>query len=45
MVERRSNFFYLLAGLLIILLLAPLAQGRFDRVVNLAFMGTLIVGV
>ncbi len=45
MAPRRNNFFYLLVGLLVLLLLAPIASGRFDRVVNLAYVGTLLLGV
>ena len=41
----RNNFLYLLLGLLVILLLAPIASGRFDNVVNLAYIGTLLLGV
>ncbi len=45
MAPRRNNFFYLLLGLLIILLAAPIASGRFGRLVNLAYVGTLLLGV
>ncbi len=45
MTPRRNNFFYLLVGLLVLLLLAPIASGRFDKAVNLAYVGTLMLGV
>ncbi len=41
----RNNFLYLLLGLLVLLLLAPIASERFDNVVNLAYIGTLLLGV
>ncbi len=40
-----GNFFYLLAGLLILLLLTPLGAGRFPGLINFAYSATLIVGV
>ena len=45
MTRRPNNFFYLLVGLLVVLLVAPIASGRFDRAVNLAYVGTLMLGV
>jgi len=40
-----NNFFYLLFGLLIVLLLAPIASGRFNNTVAIAFTATLLVSV
>jgi hypothetical protein len=42
---KRSNFFYLLFGLLILLVLAPVGVGRFQQAVNLAYTATLVIGV
>jgi len=43
--RKGNNFFFLLFGLLITLLLAPIVAGRWDGVVTLAFSGTLVVSV
>lgn len=43
--RRENNFLYLLIGLLVLLLLAPIAVGRFEGVVNVAFTVTMITGV
>ena len=43
--HKGNNFFYLLFGLLILLLLAPIAAGRFDDTVAIAFTATLLVSV
>lgn len=40
-----NNFFFLLIGLLCLLLLAPIASGRFSNIVALAFTATLVVSV
>ena len=40
-----NNFFFLLAGLLITLLIAPAVDEVFRDVINFAFIGTLLVGV
>jgi len=43
--HKGNNFFFLLFGLLITLLLAPIGLNRIDGVVAVAFTGTLVVGV
>ena len=40
-----NNFFFLLFGLLILLLIAPIAVGRFDNIVAITFTATLLVSV
>jgi len=43
--RNENNFLYLLIGLLVILLLAPIGVGRFEGIVNLAFTVTMMTGV
>jgi hypothetical protein len=43
--HKGNNFFFLLFGLLITLLLMPVGWNRFDGIVTLAFTGTLVVSV
>jgi hypothetical protein len=45
MPARSSNFFFLLLGLLVLLLLAPIASVRFENIISLAYTATLMVGV
>lgn len=42
---KENNFFFLLAGLLITLLLAPIAPPGFRQALKFAFLGTMLVGV
>jgi len=43
--RNENNFLYLLIGLLVVLLLAPIGVGRFEGIVNLAFTLTMVTGV
>jgi len=43
--RKGNNFFFLLFGLLITLLLAPIGWNRFDGIVTIAFTATLVVSV
>ena len=42
---KENNFFYLLGGLVFVLVLTPIAVDRVDGVVGIALTATLIVGV
>ncbi|WP_455205788.1 hypothetical protein [Kaarinaea lacus] len=44
-IHQDNNFYYLLMGLLIMLLVAPAVGASFRGMLNLAFVGTLLVGV
>ena len=43
--HKENNFFYLLAGMLLVMVLAPLGVDRLDRVVSIGYTVTLLVGV
>ena len=44
-VPKKNNFFYLLGGMVFILVLAPLGVDRLEGVVGIAYTATLLVGV
>jgi len=45
MPKKENNFFWLLGGLLITLLIAPMAAGNFGKWLALAYSATLLVGI
>ncbi len=45
MARRNDNLFFLLIGLLVLLLLAPVVSTRFNNIISLAYTGTLMIGV
>ena len=43
--KKENNFFWLLGGLLVTLLIAPIAAGNFGKWLALAYASTLVIGV